>query len=210
MTKISLDAIRAVRARVERSVPECKAALEATGGDVEAAVDRLMTPLERAAERSARLQAPLRNAKLDDPPRKPLPPPANEVGYERVLGDFDAAIVARGLWTGKPSSVTVDAPEAVCAFLARWNGVELDASTYFYAAEREHDFVYEDDDMLADAWIFAELLDAGHLFLRGGEVWFRDHDGPTFRVARNFESFLRDILNADLDVLRVVERARLD
>jgi hypothetical protein len=118
VTKVSLDAIRAVRARVERSVPESR-------------------------PRSRR----------------------------RAYG----------------ATATALERERSCARARRFRN--------FWGAERDHD---DDAPECADAWVFAELLDAG----------FRDHDGTTFRVAGNFESFLRDLLNVDLRILTVVERAR--
>ncbi|HUJ60729.1 MAG TPA: hypothetical protein VLX92_19640 [Kofleriaceae bacterium] len=53
MPEVSLAAIRLVRARVEVSIADARAALLATGGDVEAAVCRLITSEQAARDRNA-------------------------------------------------------------------------------------------------------------------------------------------------------------
>ncbi|AKT42462.1 SMI1/KNR4 family protein [Chondromyces crocatus] len=84
---VSIAKIRQVRARVEVSLAEAKAALTATDGDVAAAIARLMTPEQEARDRnhaiawkivdgSAPSEArPPPDAKPDVSPPPPPPPP---------------------------------------------------------------------------------------------------------------------------------------
>jgi hypothetical protein len=224
-TKLSLDAIRAVRAKVERSMPECRAALEASKGDVNAAIASLQTDLERKRDRSAAIFAHLGNTTTGAEGRPARPAPANEQGCERVFSDLERVIAERSLWTGAPNPSGLiglraayerrfarPLPVAIDAFLARWNGFEADASTVIWGTERNDRNALDayDESECEEAFVIGELRDSGYLFLRGNEVWFYDYSDPppVFRVAPNFESFLRDMLTFELDALAVVERAR--
>lgn len=155
----------------------------------------------------------------------PLPPPSAEVGHERVLADLARMIRGRISWFGPPNAPALDTlrseyarafrrpfPRCLDAFLTRWNGLEIDASTVLWGVESHDRSALDayDEPECEDAFAVGELRDCGYLFLRGEEVWFYDYADPppVFRVAPNFESFLRDTVNADLDVFRLVARAR--
>lgn len=222
--KVSIEAIRALRARVERTIPECRAALEATGGDVDAAVDRLQTPMERIRDRLAAMYEPLGHATLTARPAPERPTRADERDAKGMIEDWERALQARGVWTGPPDPSSLERlraayaqrfgralPAVLDAFLSRWNGVELNPSTLLWGTpdvgNREMLGIVDEPE---GAFPIGELLDSGYLFLLRDEVWFYDYSDPPpiFRVAPSFESFLCQALLADLDVLAVVERAR--
>lgn len=82
MADISFAAIKAVRSRCDAGIAEAKAALVATGGDVDAAVERLITPERRALDAHYAITLAVA-AKGASPPR--------EVRVHRVTIDPAAA-----------------------------------------------------------------------------------------------------------------------
>jgi len=217
---VTIEAIRAVRAVVERSIVEVKAALDATGGDVDAAIDRLITPLERAANRWAGMLANTRNAQLDDPPRAPLRPAANELDLARVLADFDAAVRTKRFWVGEPNPAALAAlgdrlPASYAQFLERFNGVDDGVCARLWPAEHRPDVLGDySEPELEDGFPIGEHDDLGYLFLRleqaAAPVYFYDYSDPppVLPIACNFQSFLRDWIDVDLNLLEVIENAR--
>lgn len=221
-TIITLDMIRAVRARVERSIPEARAALEASGGDVDKAIDALMTPLERKQERSARILPKGTTVVAPTPP----PPPSNTPDHAPVFADLARVIAARGLWIGRPDPVALELlsiwhqsrfgwalPAPMADFLARWNGLSMDASSFIWGVTGHDRDVLDDreDPACADAFVIGDLTGEAHLYLReGGVLWIYEYeeDPHAIPLAPNLQSFFRDWLIADLDVLTVVSRAR--
>lgn len=226
----SIESIRAVRQAVDASIADCKAALEAHGGNVQAAIASLKTPEAVLRDRKAALFAPITRQPLVAAPRKPPTPVTGDVlaAFERSL--VDARRNGRKFWVGEPKPSALAAtrarfekdfgrpfPALLAQFLARWNGFEADASSVLWACGDSDPGSVEafDEPECARSFCIGEQRDVGYLFLHVADaanvpVYFYDYSDPppVFRIADDFESFLRDWIGHGLDLLRVIDSAR--
>lgn len=150
----SLESIKAVRAEVNASVADCRAALAKTGGHVDAAIDTLKTPEDRIRDRAPTLP-PQNPAKQIRTPRARTP--SNEKVAAKVLPDFERALAAMkaerpSVWVGDPDAAALaqleskfmsafgrPMPDALRRFLTVWNGYDDGASTSVLWACTDHD-----------------------------------------------------------------------
>jgi len=229
----SIELIRAVRQAVNASIADCKAALEAHGGNVQAAIASLKTPEDLLRDRKAALFAPITRGRLVAAPREPSSPPTGDVlaAFERSLVDARGdGQQKRRFWVGEPKPAALAAtraryekdfgrpfPALLGQFLARWNGFEADASSILWACGDFDPGAVEafDEPECAQSFCIGEHRDSGYLFLRVGDeanvpVYFYDYSDPppVFRIADDFESFLRDWIGSGLDLLRLIHTAR--
>jgi hypothetical protein len=207
MKVVTVEMIRAVRKGVERSVAECRAALESTGGDVTAAIESILTPEERNRNHKAAIfTPPARVEPAAEAPRfppVPPPPPDGDGGIGELLAQLDtwwaACRAARSpVWVGEPDATALAAlvrayeaewrtpfPGSLRELLSRWNGFEPDPSSVIWGCTgHDRDAVAEHDaPECARAYAIGEARDSGYLFLLVDgtlepPVYFFDYGDP--------------------------------
>ncbi len=215
-----IEDIKAVRAVVSRSIAEVKAALEATGGNVEWAIAQLSTQEDLLMRSKAAMLAGAGSTDHVAEPPPARPAPADEGDVDRVIADLVAAAHAKGFWVGAPApeslgklvSARPDLPTAFVRFLERCNGVDDNVGGRIWSADHRRDAIGLDDcdDPICDAaFPIGEHDDVGYFFLAlgqpGAPVYFYDYSDapPLTLISKNFESFIRDWLNNDLDLLKI-------
>src|SRR5262245_21941641 len=197
----------------DRSVSDVKAALEANGGDVDKALAQLMTPQELAQRQYAkRIEG---GSSFVDrlPPFEPVAPyvPADERDVARVLADFEAAARRHSAFLGAATTrVALPVPPALAQLLERWNGVDISASARLWGTEHPRNAPALDDSDI-DALPIGEHDDLGYLFVMLGQAdtyfFAYNEPSPVTHLAKSFESFLRDWINHDLDLIAVIGAA---
>lgn len=224
---LDLAKLRELRSLVSASVPDCRAALERFEGDVRRAALSLMTEEERV--RAATWTAKPKDMTKRAAPGEAAAPPkslARELSPERVLVELAVALRRHARWrVGPPASRAMLSdllrehlrrfecpPDAVYLdFLAARNGMDDGEDARLYSCDAPERWSAPSGGLPV-----GELRQRGVLLLRDprpgrtSELWFAPRgDGPAAcRVSHDFPSFLRDLLDHDLDLAALV-RGRL-
>jgi hypothetical protein len=214
-----LELIRAVRERTHASVTDCRAALEVTAGDVDAAV--------------AYLKAPAPSPKPDRaPPKFDLPDGLAGVALLDCFADaFPIYQDHREghVWVGAPDAEALaqlerevmkecaqPMPSSLRAFLSRWNGFAPNPSESVWECRRSERWHVLDGDEpeCARAFVIGEQVDVGWLFLdfcgpaEPRVCIYRFEEEPrVLRLADSFDAFLRTWMICSFDLLELIRLA---